>query len=186
MVCICRQQEAAPYTPTSVAVSATADLVAVGADDKKIHFYRLAVDGTLTAAFETREAGMRAGTPVIAALFTFLPLSRNLLAACLLAPLCAYLHVHHAAGAVSAVAFSPDGALLAAGDALRDVRLYNTADGACLNSGKWVSHTTRVTGIAWSASGEVCWSTWLTLRSSVCVCAPVWLRVRMRCLLACP
>ena len=56
---------------------------------------------------------------------------------------------------MSAVAFSPDGALLAGGDAIRDVRLYSTADGSCLNSGKWQSHTTRITGIAWSPSGEV-------------------------------
>ena len=60
-----------------------------------------------------------------------------------------------AAAAVSAVAVSPDGARVALGDAGREVRLYAAGDGAPLVSGRWMAHTTRVTGLAWSPSGAL-------------------------------
>jgi WD40 repeat protein len=53
------------------------------------------------------------------------------------------------------MAFSPDGALLAVGDAIRDVRLFRTDDATCLNSGKWQWHTTRVTALSWNSTGTV-------------------------------
>ncbi|RYG52788.1 hypothetical protein EON67_00370 [archaeon] len=56
-----------------------------------------------------------------------------------------------AAGEISAVAISPDGKYIAAGDAVKEVRLYSTGAGKeTLMSGKWVFHTTRVTGLKWS------------------------------------
>jgi len=42
---------------------------------------------------------------------------------------------------------------VAAGDALREVRLYTSA-GEALISGRWMAHTTRVTGLKWSPSGS--------------------------------
>jgi hypothetical protein len=56
-------------------------------------------------------------------------------------------------GAISAVAVSPDGARVASGDALREVRLFSAPDAAPLVSGRWMAHTTRVTGLRWSPSG---------------------------------
>jgi WD40 repeat protein len=58
-----------------------------------------------------------------------------------------------AAAAISVVAFSPDGRRVAAGDAGREIRLYDTATRETLISGRWVAHTTRVTGLRWSPSG---------------------------------
>ena len=58
-----------------------------------------------------------------------------------------------ATGAVSCVGFSPDGTRIASGDATREVRLHG-ADGAPLVVGKWLCHTTRVTGLAWAPEGD--------------------------------
>lgn len=60
-----------------------------------------------------------------------------------------------AGAAISVVAFSPDSTLLAAGDAAKEVLLFNAATGATLISGRWVHHTTRITGIAWAPSGRL-------------------------------
>lgn len=57
--------------------------------------------------------------------------------------------------AISAVAISPDGTMVAGGDALREVRLYTTNNCEALISGRWMNHTTRVTGLKWSPSGAV-------------------------------
>ena len=58
-----------------------------------------------------------------------------------------------AAAAISAVAISPDGSSLAAGDAGREIRLFATASCEATVSGKWVAHTTRISGLRWSPSG---------------------------------
>jgi WD40 repeat protein len=58
-------------------------------------------------------------------------------------------------GALALLAFSPDGSLIASGDALRDVRLYAAADATVLKSGLWQDHTSRVTGLAWNPNGSV-------------------------------
>lgn len=60
-----------------------------------------------------------------------------------------------AGGAISAVAISPDDKLVVVGDAVRDVRLYK-AQGAheVVVSGRWMNHTTRVTGAKWSPDGR--------------------------------
>ena len=55
--------------------------------------------------------------------------------------------------ALSCVAFSPDGARLAVADAGREVRLFDAASHECRVSGRWMAHTTRVTGLRWSPSG---------------------------------
>ena len=60
-----------------------------------------------------------------------------------------------AGAAISALSVSPDGTKVAAGDALREVRLYAAADAAALVSGRWMAHTTRVTGCRWNPAGSL-------------------------------
>jgi WD40 repeat protein len=55
--------------------------------------------------------------------------------------------------AVSVVAVEPCGERVAAGDAGREIRLYKAASAETLVSGRWMAHTTRVTGLKWSPSG---------------------------------
>ncbi|OQS01263.1 hypothetical protein ACHHYP_01480 [Achlya hypogyna] len=57
-------------------------------------------------------------------------------------------------GALTSVAYSPDGSLLAAGDAYRDVRVWDVASRSAKVAGQWVFHSTRVTTVAWSPSGQ--------------------------------
>jgi WD40 repeat protein len=57
-------------------------------------------------------------------------------------------------GALTCVAFSPDGALLAAGDTYREVRVWDVASRAAKVQGMWVFHSTRVTSVAWAPSGN--------------------------------
>lgn len=57
-------------------------------------------------------------------------------------------------GALTSVAFSPDGTLLAAGDAYREVRVWNVATREAVVQGQWVFHSTRVTSVAWAPSGQ--------------------------------
>lgn len=105
----------AAWGPTCVAISDDGATVAVGGNDKRVHLYKLAPGGALTAGPVTAEAG----------------------------------------AAVSVVAVSPDGSKVAMGDATREVRLYAAADGAPLVSGRWMAHTTRVTGLKWNPSGSL-------------------------------
>lgn len=56
---------------------------------------------------------------------------------------------------MSSVSITPDGQLVAVGDALREIRLYNTGDKACVKRDRWRSHTTRVSRVAWSPSGHL-------------------------------
>ncbi|KAJ0410156.1 hypothetical protein ATCC90586_008434 [Pythium insidiosum] len=58
-------------------------------------------------------------------------------------------------GALTAVAFSPDGTLLAAGDSYREIRVWDVASRTAKVQGQWVFHSTRVTSIAWSPSGKL-------------------------------
>lgn len=55
--------------------------------------------------------------------------------------------------AVSAVAFSPDGSLVALGTAAGRICVFSTADWS-LNTSRWSAHTARVTGISWSPDGQ--------------------------------
>jgi WD repeat-containing protein 1 (actin-interacting protein 1) len=105
----------AAWGPTCVAISDDGATVAVGGTDKRVHLYKLAPGGALTAGPVTPEAS----------------------------------------AAVSVVAVSPDGSKVAMGDATREVRLYASADGSALVSGRWMAHTTRVTGLKWSPSGHL-------------------------------
>ncbi|GAB9464547.1 Wd40 repeat stress protein/actin interacting protein [Globisporangium polare] len=57
-------------------------------------------------------------------------------------------------GALTSVAFSPDGTLLAAGDTYREVRVWDVASRSAKVQGQWVFHSTRVTSVAWSPSGQ--------------------------------
>jgi WD repeat-containing protein 1 (actin-interacting protein 1) len=58
-----------------------------------------------------------------------------------------------APAAISVVAISPKSDLISAGDALREVRLYDTK-GATKVASRWMNHTTRVTGLKWSPDGK--------------------------------
>ena len=61
-----------------------------------------------------------------------------------------------APAAISVVAIAKDGACVAAGDTQREIRVYSTAASRdTLVTGKWMNHTTRVTGLKWSPSGKV-------------------------------
>ncbi|PWY92950.1 actin cortical patch component [Aspergillus heteromorphus CBS 117.55] len=51
--------------------------------------------------------------------------------------------------AVSALAFSPDGSLLAAGDSRGRVLVYKVADGSLVTD-RWTAHTSRITSLAWN------------------------------------
>jgi WD40 repeat protein len=55
-------------------------------------------------------------------------------------------------GAISCLAFSPDQAFLAAGDANREIKVWDTATLETKISGKWVFHTSTVTCISWAPS----------------------------------
>mmetsp|Transcript_27987 Transcript_27987/g.43503 ORF Transcript_27987/g.43503 Transcript_27987/m.43503 type:complete len:675 (-) Transcript_27987:286-2310(-) len=55
---------------------------------------------------------------------------------------------------VSAVSFSPNGSLLASGDA-KDVYVWNVADWSCNTKGRWCFHTNTITSLAWSPDGNV-------------------------------
>ena len=58
-------------------------------------------------------------------------------------------------GLVGCLAYSPDGALLAAGDANREIKVWDrAADWAAKVSGKWVFHTSAVKALAWAPSGR--------------------------------
>jgi WD40 repeat protein len=77
-----------------------------------------------------------------------------------------------APAAISVVAVAKDGATVAAGDAQREVRLYPTAAASkeALKTGKWMNHTTRVTGLKWSPSGK--WLASVSTDRRLCVWAP--------------
>lgn len=55
---------------------------------------------------------------------------------------------------VSALAFSPDGSLLAIGDSRGRVLVYQVADGRLVTD-RWTAHTARITSIAWNESGTL-------------------------------
>lgn len=66
------------------------------------------------------------------------------------------LHVlRESTAAVSALAFSPDSQILASADSGRgEVRLHDPKTGETTVSGRWMNHTTRVSGLAWSPNGQ--------------------------------
>lgn len=53
-------------------------------------------------------------------------------------------------GNVTCLAFSPDCAVLAAGDAFKEVKIWDTSTWEPRISGRWVFHTTRVLCLAWN------------------------------------
>jgi len=58
-------------------------------------------------------------------------------------------------GAISTLAFSPNGSLLAAGDANREIKLWDaSADWTTKVSGKWVFHTSTINCLAWAPGGD--------------------------------
>ncbi|KAI5278729.1 hypothetical protein KEM52_004621, partial [Ascosphaera acerosa] len=62
------------------------------------------------------------------------------------------------AGAATALAFTPDGSLLAAGDANGRIVVYDTTLGEekedRVVTSRWTAHTARVCALAWDASGR--------------------------------
>ena len=127
-----------PWAPTCVDAASSASaggeiVVCVGGQDKRVHVFALAADGSSIAEMgdATREAP----------------------------------------AAISVVAVAHNGVSVAAGDAQREIRLYSTAGAKeALVSGKWMNHTTRVTGLKWSPSGRVLAS--VSTDRRLCVWAP--------------
>ncbi|TFK88146.1 WD40 repeat-like protein [Polyporus arcularius HHB13444] len=60
-----------------------------------------------------------------------------------------------AKGTVSALAFSPDGALLASGDSSGKIVLYDVAERKTVTT-RWSFHSGRVNSLAWTADGQHC------------------------------
>ncbi|KAH7344740.1 WD40 repeat-like protein [Rhizoctonia solani] len=58
-------------------------------------------------------------------------------------------------GTVTAIAFSPDGSLVAAADSAGKVFVYDVAKKEAIIS-SWVFHSARVYGLAWTADGKHC------------------------------
>ncbi|KAI0763094.1 WD40 repeat-like protein [Trametes elegans] len=58
-------------------------------------------------------------------------------------------------GAVSALAFSPDGTLLAAGDSTGKIVLYDAKERKTVTS-RWTFHNGRIHSLAWTADGRHC------------------------------
>lgn len=54
--------------------------------------------------------------------------------------------------AVSAIAFSPDGSLVAVGDGRGRVLVYKVADGSLVTD-RWTAHSARITSVAWNENG---------------------------------
>lgn len=50
-------EEAVSYTPTCVAINSEGNTIAVGGQDKRVHFYAMSATGSLEAAGETDEVG---------------------------------------------------------------------------------------------------------------------------------
>lgn len=55
--------------------------------------------------------------------------------------------------AVTALAFSPDGSLLASGDSKGRVVVFNVSDGKVVTD-RWTAHTARITSLAWNSQGN--------------------------------
>ncbi|RDX44431.1 WD40 repeat-like protein [Lentinus brumalis] len=60
-----------------------------------------------------------------------------------------------AKGTVSALAFSPDGALLASGDSSGKIVLYDVGERKTVTT-RWSFHSGRVNSLAWTADGQHC------------------------------
>jgi WD repeat-containing protein 1 (actin-interacting protein 1) len=60
-----------------------------------------------------------------------------------------------AGAAISVISLSPDSKLLAVGDALKEVFLFNADTRDVIVSARWVFHTTRITGLSWAPSGRL-------------------------------
>ncbi|RPD75554.1 WD40 repeat-like protein [Lentinus tigrinus ALCF2SS1-7] len=60
-----------------------------------------------------------------------------------------------AKGTVSALAFSPDGTLLASGDSSGKIVLYNAPERKTVTT-RWSFHSGRVNSLAWTADGQHC------------------------------
>ncbi|KAG8782909.1 WD40 repeat-like protein [Ceratobasidium sp. 428] len=58
-------------------------------------------------------------------------------------------------GAITAIAFSPDGTLVAAADSAGKIFLYEVAEQKLVTS-RWVFHSARVYGLAWTSDGKHC------------------------------
>ncbi|KAH9855356.1 WD40 repeat-like protein [Lenzites betulinus] len=58
-------------------------------------------------------------------------------------------------GAVSALAFSPDGSHLASGDSSGKIVLFDPVAGKAITS-RWAFHSARIAALAWTADGQHC------------------------------
>ncbi|KAL1982540.1 hypothetical protein VTN96DRAFT_1197 [Rasamsonia emersonii] len=131
--------------PKGVAAGAETVLVAnsegieIYKDGKKVGDFSVAASVTAvaahgsTAAIGAEDSSIRIGTVAGSTLTpkTEIKASRNL---------------------ISALAFSPDGSLLAAGDSRGRVLVFKVADGSLVTD-RWTAHTARITSIAWNEKG---------------------------------
>jgi WD40 repeat protein len=58
-------------------------------------------------------------------------------------------------GAIASVTYSPCGEFIAAGDAIREVHMWNRATGADVAGSYWVFHTSTVQALAFSPDGSL-------------------------------
>jgi WD40 repeat protein len=75
-----------------------------------------------------------------------------------------------AVGEASAVAISADGEYTAMGDSLREIVLYKTSDASKLISGRWKTHTTRISSMAWNPSSNLLAS--VSTDRRICIWSP--------------
>lgn len=140
-------------TPASVAVWGEEE-VAVGGEDHKVYVYSLLDPAQPKATLEGPRGQVRGVRRRLLIGFYFHSPAASVLYACASPYVELFIQV-------SALAYSPDGQYLAVGDSNREVSVFARGSGGgsgewtALVQGQWVHHTSRITALAWSPSGQV-------------------------------